>query len=103
MQRASDRASPWSSAGSRRRTPPGRLCTRTLPLLAERATTDSHEDVRRAAVEAIAASWAHDEGTLPLLRERATTDQHEQVRQAAAHAVTARRVHAEGEGSDAAP
>ena len=46
----------------------------TLPLLRDRATTDTDEAVRQAAVQAIAAGWAEDPDTLPLLRERATTD-----------------------------
>ncbi|MEV4052712.1 HEAT repeat domain-containing protein [Amycolatopsis sp. NPDC049688] len=45
------------------------------------------QNVRRAAVEALATGWPTDPHTLPLLRDRATTDQDEDVRQAAATAV----------------
>ena len=59
----------------------------TLPLLRDRATTDRHEDVRPAAVEAVATGWHDDPDTLPLLRDRATTDPSENARQTAIEAI----------------
>ena len=53
-----------------------------LVLLQDRATVDAHWDVRRVAVEALAA----EPGTLPLLLERAADDSWE-VREAAIRAL----------------
>jgi HEAT repeat protein len=56
-------------------------------LLCERAVTDQHWTVRRAAVQALASGWRDDPDTLPWLRERATTDPDEAIRQAAVRAL----------------
>ena len=53
------------------------------------AARDVVPDLRRAAVEALAAGWPDDPDTLPLLRDRATTDQHEDVRRAAVQVLAA--------------
>ena len=66
---AGPRCRRWPRAGAMTRPP----CP--VPLR-ERATTDQHAAVRRAAVQALAAGWRDDPATMPWLRERATTDQH---------------------------
>jgi hypothetical protein len=53
------------------------------------AVNSSSWALREAAVQAIAAGWAEDEGTLPLLRDRATTDDNWAVRMAAVQAIAA--------------
>jgi hypothetical protein len=53
------------------------------------ATVINDSNVRRAALQAIAAGWPTDADTLALLRDRATTDQHGAVRQAALQAIAA--------------
>ncbi|HET9655062.1 MAG TPA: helix-turn-helix domain-containing protein, partial [Kineosporiaceae bacterium] len=59
----------------------------TLNYARQLAVHARQPPLRRAAVQAIAAGWADDEGTLPLLRERATTDPDNDVRQAAVQAI----------------
>jgi HEAT repeat protein len=51
------------------------------------ATKGSVPDVRRAAVEALAAGWHDDPDIARLLRDRATSDWHEDVRRAAIEAL----------------
>ena len=53
------------------------------------AEQSTARDVRRAAVEAVAAGWRDDPGTLGLLRDRAVTDLSDYVRRAAVGAVAA--------------
>jgi hypothetical protein len=69
----------------------GRPAATTTPRrcrwLRDRAATDHHQDVRRAAITASAAGWHDDPDTLPLLRDRATTDNDEDVRQTAVDAI----------------
>jgi hypothetical protein len=43
----------------------------TLELLRDRATTDTNEDVRQAALQALASGWRHDPAIPASLLERA--------------------------------
>jgi DNA-binding SARP family transcriptional activator len=56
----------------------------SVTSLRDRATSDADADVRRAAVQSLAARWGDDPATAELLRDRATNDPDESVRQAAA-------------------
>ena len=47
------------------------------------------EDLRRTALQAVAAGWRDDPGTVTWLRDRAAADRHEDVRQAAVQALAA--------------
>jgi HEAT repeat protein len=56
-------------------------------LLKDRAITDNHEDVRRAAVEALVSNFKDDPDTLRLLKDRATRCNDRYVRRAAVEAL----------------
>ena len=58
----------------------------THTWLLDRATTDTADDVRQAAVQALASGWP-DEQTHTLLLDRATTDTDYAVRLAAVQAL----------------
>ena len=58
-------------------------------LLRDRAAADSDDDVRSAALQAIATGWPDDPRTLPLLRDRAATDSDDDVREAALQIIAA--------------
>ena len=58
-----------------------------VKLLKDRATADNDEDVRYAAVQALARNFKDDPGTLPLLKDRATADNDKFVRYAAVEAL----------------
>jgi HEAT repeat protein len=54
-----------------------------LPMLKERATSDSEGYVRQAAIQELARGWKEDPETLSILKQRAASDENGDVRYAA--------------------